>query len=268
MSFSGDAIGDIFGGITGASQAADAAESASATQVAASAAGIAEQQRQFNKLVELMAPYVTAGTGAIGRLAPYEQAGQEAFGQQQALIGLQGPEAERAAIERISSGETFQALARQGEEAMLQNASATGGLRGGNIQGALAQFRPALLSSLINQQYGRLGGISGAGFGVTSGLTSLGQASAAGQASSGMQLGQNVAGLLGQQGAATAGAQLAEGGVVGSTFGTLASLGGAAYGAGLFGGAPAGVVPGEFSLSGGAGQSVGGGGSGFRYTKF
>jgi hypothetical protein len=243
MSFIGDAIGDIFGGITGASQAADAAGQASATQVAASAAGIAEQQRQFDKLVELLAPYTAAGAPALA--------------QQQALIGLQGPEAERAAIERISSGETFQALAKQGEEAMLQNASATGGLRGGNIQGALAQFRPALLSSLINQQYGRLGG-----------LTGLGQASAAGQAASGMALGQNVSGLLGQQGAATAGAQLAEGGVVGRTFGTLASLGAAAYGAGAFGGAPAGVVPGEFSLSGGAGQNVGGGGSGFRYTKF
>ena len=170
---------------------------------------------------------------------------------------LQGPEAERAAIERISSGETFQALAKQGEEAMLQNASATGGLRGGNIQGALAQFRPALLSNLINQQYGRLGG-----------LTGLGQASAAGQASSGMALGQNVAGLLGQQGAATAGGQLAQGSVVGNTFGTLASLAGLAYGAGAFGGSPTGPVPSEFSLSGGTGQSVGGGGSGFRYTKF
>ena len=254
MSFVGDLIGDVFGGITGASQAADAAGQASATQAAASAAGIAEQQRQFDKLVELLAPYTAAGAPALA--------------QQQALIGLQGPEAERAAIERISSGETFQALAKQGEEAMLQNASATGGLRGGNIQGALAQFRPALLSNLINQQYGRLGGISGAGLGVTSGITGMGQASAAGQASSGMALGQNVAGLLGQQGAATAGGQLAQGSVVGNTFGTLASLAGAAYGAGAFGGSPTGPVPSEFSLSGGTGQSVGGGGSGFRYNKF
>ena len=83
-----------------------------------------------------------------------------------------------------------------------------------------------------------------------------------------MALGQNVAGLLGQQGAATAGGQLAQGSVVGNTFGTLASLAGAAYGAGAFGGAPTGPVPSEFSLSGGTGQSVGGGGSGFRYNKF
>jgi len=262
MSFIGDVIGDVFGGITGASQAADAASEASRTQEAASLAGMAEQRLQFDKLVELMAPYVTAGQGALGRLAPYEQAGQQAFGQQQALIGLQGPEAERAAIERIQGGETFQALAKQGEEALLQRASATGGLRGGNIQGALSQFRPALLSSLIDQQYGRLGGISGTGLGVTGDIFSRGQASAAGQAASGTQLGQNISGLLGQQGAATAGGQLAQGGVAGSTFGTLASLAAAAAGAGLFGG---GTSP---SLMGGTGQTVGGGGQGFKFTKF
>jgi len=83
---------------------------------------------------------------------------------------------------------------------LLQRASATGGLRGGNIQGALAQFRPQLLSSLIDQQYGRLGG-----------MTALGQQSAAGVGTAGLQTGVNVANLLGQQGAAQAGAEIAQG---------------------------------------------------------
>jgi len=133
-------------------------------------------------------------------LAPYVSAGAPALEAQQAFLGLRGPEAERAAIERIRGGETFQALAGQGEEALLQRASATGGLRGGNIQGALAQFRPALLSSLIDQQYGRLGG-----------MTALGQQSAAGVGAAGQQTGVNVANLLGQQGAAQAGAEIAQG---------------------------------------------------------
>ncbi|WP_449405980.1 hypothetical protein [Massilia phosphatilytica] len=34
----------------------------------------------------------------------------------------------------------FQALQQQGNDAILANASATGGLRGGNVQGALGQF--------------------------------------------------------------------------------------------------------------------------------
>ena len=171
--------------ISGMAQA-DAAKSASQAQAGAAQAGIDEQRRQFDAVQKLLAPYVSAGTPAL-----------EA---QQAFLGLKGPEAERAAIERIRGGETFQALAGQGEEALLQRASATGGLRGGNIQGALAQFRPALLSSLIDQQYGRLGG-----------MTALGQQSAAGVGAAGQQTGVNVANLLGQQGAAQAGAEIAQG---------------------------------------------------------
>ena len=171
--------------ISGMAQA-DAASSAAAAQAGSAQAGIDEQRRQFDAVQKLLQPYVSAGAPAL-----------EA---QQAFLGLQGPEAERAAIERISGGETFKALAGQGEEALLQRASATGGLRGGNIQGALAQFRPALLSSLIDQQYGRLGG-----------MTALGQQSAAGVGAAGQQTGVNVANLLGQQGAAQAGAEIAQG---------------------------------------------------------
>jgi len=163
-----------------------AAEDAAQIQAGSAEAGIAEQRRQFDAMRELLKPYTEAGLPAL-----------EA---QQALLGLQGPQAERAAIERIRGGETFQALTRQGEEALLQRASATGGLRGGNIQAALSQFRPQLLSSLIEQQYGRLGG-----------MTALGQQSAAGVGAAGLETGANVANLLGQQGAALAGGELAQG---------------------------------------------------------
>jgi len=165
---------------------ADAASSAAGIQGAAAQAGIDEQRRQFDTVQKLLKDYTEAGPGALAA--------------QQTLLGLKGPEAERAAIERISGGETYKALAAQGENALLQQASATGGLRGGNIQAALGQFRPQLLSSLIDQQYGRLGG-----------MTSLGQASAAGVGAAGMQTGANVSNLLGQQGAAQAGAEIAQG---------------------------------------------------------
>lgn len=211
MSFVGDVIGDVFGGITGASQQAEAAGQASQTQAGMAQAGIDEQRRQFDKMVELLSPYVTAGKGALGA--------------QQNLIGLGGAGPQQAAISALQQSPEFLALQQQGENAMLQNAAATGGLRGGNLQGALAQFRPQILANLINQQYSRLGGLS-----------QMGQASAAGQASGGMQTGANIANLLGQQGAALAGGQLAQGSVVGNTFGTLANVAGAIYGAGGFGG--------------------------------
>ena len=161
----------------------NAARDAAGIQSGAAQSGIEEQRRQFDAMREL--------------LKPYTEAGRPALEAQQAFLGLQGPEAERAAIERIRSGETFQALARQGEESLLQNASATGGLRGGNIQGALAQFRPQLLAGLIDQQYSRLGG-----------MTALGQQSAAGVGSAGIQSGESVANLMAQAAEAQAGGQL------------------------------------------------------------
>jgi hypothetical protein len=199
MSFIGDLIGDVFGGITGAKQAGKAAEAGAATQAAAAEKGIEEQRRQFDKLVELMSPYVAAGLPALTA--------------QQALVGLQGPEAEQAALERIRGGSTFQELSRQGEEALLQRASATGGLRGGNVQSALAQFRPQLLNQLIEQQYTQLGG-----------LTNIGQSSAVRQAAAGQQTGLNVANLLANQAAATAGGQVARGNVARQTFGDILGI--------------------------------------------
>lgn len=189
----------------------EAAKDAAGTQAAASEAGIAEQRRQFDAIQKLMEPYVQAGTGAISQLQPFQQAGAQAFKQQQAIAGLRGPEAQRAAIAQIEQSPFLQSQIQQGEEALLQRASATGGLRGGNIQAALAQFRPQMLQQAIEQQYGRLGGFAGAGLGVTEQLYRGGQAAAAGQASQAQALGTNVSNLLAQQGAALAGGELAQG---------------------------------------------------------
>lgn len=196
------------GGIDSANAQSSAAGQASAAQQAAAQAGIAEQQRQFDAIRELLKPYTQAGTGALSA--------------QQALAGLSGADAQKQAIAGIQGSPQFQALQQQGESSILANASATGGLRGGNVQGALAQFSPALLSQLIDQQYSRLGGIS-----------SMGQNAAAGVGNAGMQTGQGISSLLQQQGAAQAGNYLAQGksnqqmisGIT-NAFGQFAGMGG------------------------------------------
>lgn len=193
----------------GAKKSGDAAEDAADAQSAASDAGIAEERRQYDKMVELLSPYVKAGTGALTG--------------QQDILGLSGAAAQKAAISGIEQSPYFQATAQQGENAILQNASATGGLRGGNTQGALAQFRPQLLNQLVQQQYANLGG-----------LTQMGQASAAGQAQAGLQSGSNIAGLYGQQGQAQAGGYLGKASATNQAIGNLIGLGGAAFGAGAF----------------------------------
>lgn len=171
--------------ILGSSMQADAAGDAAALQAGSAQAGIDETRRQFDFIQNLLKPYTEAGLPALQ--------------QQQALLGLGTPEAERAAIERISGGAGFQESVRQGEQALLQNAAATGGLRGGNLQAALAQFRPAMLNQAIEQQYNRLGG-----------MTTLGQRSAAGVGDIGFRTGENVSNLLGQQGGAMARGEIAQ----------------------------------------------------------
>jgi len=221
-----DVLGDPFGSYHAESQA----QGAAATQAARAQEGISEQRYQFDEAKKTLAPYVEAGIPALGGLQPYAQAGAPALQQQQALIGMSGPEAQQAAIQQLEQSPQMQAMMQQGEQAILQNASATGGLRGGNTQAALAQFRPQMLSDLINQQYGRLGGLAGVGLQTQGNLAQLGQSAAAGQASQGLQTGQAIAGLLGQQGQAEAGGMMASGSGRSGAMGGLMGLGGIASG--------------------------------------
>jgi hypothetical protein len=209
----------------------NAASEAAGAQTQAAQAGIDEQRRQFEAVQEILKPYVTAGTTAIGGLQPYAAAGAPALEQQQALLGLRGQEAQKAAIANIEQGAGFQAQVRQGEEALLQRASATGGLRGGNIQAALAQFRPQMLQQEIATQYGRLGGLTSLGQLTSQNLAQMGQASAAGTATAGLRTGADIAGLMGQQGAARAGAELAQGQAFANVLNLPAQFLGAQYGA-------------------------------------
>jgi hypothetical protein len=198
--------GSVITGYMASSAQEDAANTAANAQGQASAASIAEQRRQFDAVQKLLAPYVNAGSGSLTA--------------QQNLLGLNGNQAQQDAINDIAGSAQFNTIAKQGEDAMLQNASATGGLRGGNIQGALAQYRPQLLNQLIQQQFSNLGGI-----------TSLGQNAAAGTGNAGMQSANAISAALQQQGAATAGAALASGnaqaqawGGVGQAIGNVAML--------------------------------------------
>jgi hypothetical protein len=202
----------VVGSAVSSRNSAKAAGKAADAQSEASAAGIEEQRRQFDKMVELLSPYTKAGTGSLAA--------------QQNILGLGGAAAQQAAISGIEQSPYFQSVAQQGENAILQNASATGGLRGGNTQGALAQFRPQLLNQLVQQQYQNLGGI-----------TALGQNSAAQQGNAGMQSANSIGNLLQQGGAAQAGGYLGQANAQNQLIGNLTSLGGlglGAYNAGLF----------------------------------
>ena len=118
--------------------------------------------------------------------------------------------AQAAAISQQENSPFFQSLVARGEDAILQNASATGGLRGGNTQAALAQFRPQMLNQFIEQQYGRL-----------SGIASLGQNAAAGAGNIGLQTAANTGNILMNSGAARAGNSIAQGNAFNNAIGGL-----------------------------------------------
>lgn len=197
------------GNITGSNQQIEAAQAAAGTQAASSQSAIDEQRRQFDAIVKMMSPYLQAGSSAIG--------------QQQNLLGLSGTSNQQSAINQLQQSPFFQAQLQQGQNAMLQNASATGGLRGGNVQAAMGMLAPQLLNQTYQQQLANLGGLS-----------NLGQASAGLQASAGQASAANIGNLLGQQGSALAGGQIAGGSNQRQLFSDILSLAGTAKGMGAF----------------------------------
>lgn len=178
--------GSLLGSVLSAQQQKKAANKAADAQTQAAQMGIDEQRRQFDAIQQLLSPYVNAGTQGL--------AGQ------QNILGLNGNPAQQQAIDALRNSNQYQQLNQQGQDAILQNASATGGLRGGNVQGALSQFSPQLLQNMIDQQYSRLGG-----------LAAMGQNSAAMTGTAGQNSASQIGNLLNQQGAAQAGGYLAAG---------------------------------------------------------
>ncbi|KQN92120.1 hypothetical protein ASE90_05170 [Sphingomonas sp. Leaf67] len=149
-------VGGLFGG--GAQKRG--ATKAAAAQIDAANKGIAEQARQYDQSRADFMPYLSAGTGALSQMS--------------GLLGLGGGDQQTAAIDALEASPMFGSLVRNGEEALLQNASATGGIRGGNTQRGLADFRSDVLSQLVQQQLANLSGLAGMGMGATGSVAQLG----------------------------------------------------------------------------------------------
>ena len=210
--------GSVVSGYMSSQSAKKAANRAASAEERAAQMQIDESSRQFDKIRELLSPYTNAGESAIG--------------QQQALLGLSGADAQQAAINALQQSPQFTSLIQQGENALLQNAAATGGLRGGNTQNALATLRPQMLSALIESQYSKLGG-----------LTSIGQNAAAGVGNAGMATTSAINQSLGNIGSAQAGAALAAGKAQSGFYNSIGSAVGMLGGAFGGGGGGGGVSP-------------------------
>lgn len=95
----------------------------------------------------------------------------------------------------------------------MQNASATGGLRGGNTQASLANFRADAFAQQLQEQMARLAGLTGIGMGATDSVSAFGANKA-----------NNVTDLFGRIGGAQASGLLQRGGITAQMFNNAGSF--------------------------------------------
>ena len=221
------------GGIIGAAKAKKYSKKAAKAQIAAAEKGIGQVQQQWGQTQALYSPWVQAGTGALGQYG--------------GLVGLQGGDAQAAAIAQLQQSPYYQSLYRTGEEALLQNASATGGLRGGNTQRGLADFGADTLSAAIQQQLTNLQP------GMQYGAQATGQLGQFGQAQS-----SDIVNLMLGQGQAKAGDYMRRAGLGQQMWSNIGALGDQAAAAAMGGfGAPGGGF--DFGAAFGQGAGTMGG---------
>jgi hypothetical protein len=173
---------------------------------------LGQQQGQFDQTQANFKPYLSAGGPAIASILD--------------ILGLNGPDPQQAAIAQLKGGPGFTSQYDTGVDTVLQNAAATGGLRGGNTQTGLAQFGSGLLNQIIQQQLAGLGGLAGMGAGAAGQIGQFGQANSSA-----------ITDILGNKGTTTASGILGRGAITNNTLNGLGSMFGPGGGlSGLFGG--------------------------------
>lgn len=175
-------------------------------------AALQASQAQARREEQARARLAQAGQDAQAGMQPFQEGGTAALQMQRALSGADGAEAQAQAYAALQGSPMFAQMLEQGEMGLLQNASATGGLRGGNTQQALAFLGPQMLQQLAMQQFGQLGSLSGMGLQAAGQAGQFGLAGAGAEAGSLQNLGAiQAGGILGQTQARIQGRQQALG---------------------------------------------------------
>lgn len=156
-------LSSLINGFTGKTRA-HAATKAAGVEAGAIDQGIGAVQQQ--------------GQVAQQALAPFQKTGVSALGGESDLLGLNGGGPQQASIDALKASPLYQSLFHNGQEAVLANASATGGLRGGNVQHSLANFGTDTLAQVIQQHLQNLGGLSSQGLAAAGTQGELGQGNA------------------------------------------------------------------------------------------
>jgi hypothetical protein len=167
MSGVASAIGAV-ASVGSAAIGASAAKKAGKKQAAAADAASAQQQQQLDLINQQNAPYREAGTAALNQLM--------------GLYGLNGQEADYSAFENSPD---YQFAQQQGEQSLLRNRAALGGLQGGQTGAALQQYGQGLASQQLGNYRNSLMGLVNTGQGAN-------QLTAQAGLNTGQAIGQNM----------------------------------------------------------------------------
>jgi hypothetical protein len=208
-------VGDVFGAITGNTQAdaaKNAAQTAANAQIQGSQISADAQKNALNFIQQ--------------QESPYTKAGQQALGQYQGLLNG------GAANFDISKLPGYQFEMQQGQQALQNSAAARGGALSGNTIQATQQFGQGLASTQFSDYMNRLLQLTNMGQNAASGVASSGANLIAG---AGQTLGQGIAGA----GASQASGIQAAGNANANAWGGLINAGISAATGGVFNGGQA-----------------------------
>lgn len=219
----------VVGAVGGSLISSDAARSATNTQADSTAAGIAEQRRQFDLQRSDSAPYRTTGVNALNQLA--------------------GDINTPVTASDVMSDPGYQFGLDQGMQALDRKIAAMGGRVSGAALKEASRYGTGYASTGYNAAYqrkqDRLNRLAA--------LAGIGQTSTAGSAAAGAQSANAISGMLTSQGDASAAGRLATANTWANTGNQIAALYGRSANAPAMsnaGGGAAGTVPGGYDMGG------------------
>lgn len=157
-------IFSVLSGIIGGNSMKKASQKAMQAQVDAANRGIDIQAKQYETTRNDYMPYTQAGVKAI-----------EGYGN---LLGTNGTDAQATAVQGLEASPFFQQNLSDANENLLQTASATGGVRGGNTAGAIGELSPQLLQKYYDMAMSGFGNLAQLGFGATGSVANAGATNA------------------------------------------------------------------------------------------
>ncbi len=107
------------------------------------------------------------------RLQPFIDGSSDSYQLQQALSGALGPEQQQAAFDNYQESPGVSFLREEGLRGINQNASASGRLGGADRLKSISKFNQGLALQDFNQQFSRLGSITGTGLSAASALSGI-----------------------------------------------------------------------------------------------